>query len=532
MHVTELRFDQVDQAYEHTLHWVYENLGLGLKTWLRNGQGLYWIKGKPGSGKSTLMKYIYNDRRTSDCLAHGESKKAKAAFFFHDRGLDLQKSFEGLLHGILYQVLEQIPGLVPSILDVYRRTGRGKWTLHSLQRALKAIQQQRILEVDICLFIDALDEYEGEHGEMANFLTDISTTHQSAITKIKVCFSSPPLDKFLDHFDPVPGFWMHDQTRGDILKLVHSRMKKNERMKPYLQSSDKHEQMYGERLSRTICDRAQGVFLWVKLVHDDLLDGLTAGDSIEQLDETLSAIPDDLEELYQRMLTKVDVKHRKESYIMLQIVHCSMRPLSLQEFTEAYLYTTALSITDRSPYLSPGEYKTEDMKRKIKSRCMGLIEIATSEFHGSTGAHRLSQSNDAGTRGLIVQLMHQTVKEYLQKSGIQSIFTDIPTGNDNNGYYIMLKYLLGMAVYWLANNDGPPISSDWLQDLISYARFAEQTTEQSQATLLCDFGDHRMLQLSQYARLTRVLGVPKFKSLLSFAAFVGLPLYLRERIGQ
>lgn len=538
MRSTELRFDQVDQAHKTTLDWLFGDSKLGLEPWLKSGHGLYWIKGKPGSGKSTVMKHLYNDPRTADYLGCGEGKKAKAAFFFHDRGSGMQRSFEGLLHGILFQVLQQIPDLVLSILEVYRRKGHEKWTLPILDNALKAILHQRILKVDICLFIDALDEYEGKHEEMADFLTEISADQQTANTRLKICFSSRPLNIFLDSFTQTPGFALHEQTREDISNLVQSRMGGNQRMVSYLQSARDDERMQIEGLSEKICSRAQGVFLWVKLTLDELLARLTAGDSIEQLHETLSAIPDDLEALYQRMLTNIREEYRKESYTMLQIVQCSLRPLTLVRFTEAFHYSTASSITNRSPCLSSGEYNVQGMKRKIQSRCMGLIEVQSEEDH-SSGTGRLTSSTDP--RRSTVQLMHQTVKEYLQGHDTQSVLLDNLAGTEDNGYCNLMKYLLGRAYHSLPMKENYVwLGRRWLAELIYYATRAEETTERSQAALLYIFGDHKMEQLFQPnnwvndARLPDAMEPPPppIKSVLSFAAFAGLSYFLEEALSK
>ncbi len=91
------RLEQIEHKMGHTFDWVYEEDTVGLTTWLRKGKGIYWISGKPGSGKSTLMKFIYGDRRTSELLQDwkSSSRKISASFFFHHRGSSVQKSFEG-----------------------------------------------------------------------------------------------------------------------------------------------------------------------------------------------------------------------------------------------------------------------------------------------------------------------------------------------------------------------------------------------------------------------------------------------------
>jgi hypothetical protein len=64
------RYEQVIDAHPTTFKWAFQDLPDGSHRWanltslLKNGNGLYLISGKPGSGKSTLMKHIYDNHRT------------------------------------------------------------------------------------------------------------------------------------------------------------------------------------------------------------------------------------------------------------------------------------------------------------------------------------------------------------------------------------------------------------------------------------------------------------------------------------
>lgn len=49
------------EAHPKTFEWAFQNQ---LQSWLRSSHPVFWITGKPGSGKSTLMKYLVNNPRT------------------------------------------------------------------------------------------------------------------------------------------------------------------------------------------------------------------------------------------------------------------------------------------------------------------------------------------------------------------------------------------------------------------------------------------------------------------------------------
>jgi ABC-type molybdenum transport system ATPase subunit/photorepair protein PhrA len=73
-----------------------------------------WIKGKPGAGKSTLMKKI---------LSHFQGSSQEfliASYFFHGRGNNpLQKSPLGMMRSIVYQLLDQSNTLCQAFLPLF-----------------------------------------------------------------------------------------------------------------------------------------------------------------------------------------------------------------------------------------------------------------------------------------------------------------------------------------------------------------------------------------------------------------------------
>jgi hypothetical protein len=108
---------EIETRAGHTFDWVYDKPSVALSKWLRRGQDIFWISGKPGSGKSTLMKFIQNDSRTSELLHRWKSsaRQISASFFFHYRGSVMQKSFEGLLRGVISQILLAEPSLFAAL---------------------------------------------------------------------------------------------------------------------------------------------------------------------------------------------------------------------------------------------------------------------------------------------------------------------------------------------------------------------------------------------------------------------------------
>lgn len=97
--------NEIDDPFQDTFKWVFDLPKF--RHWLQKGSEMFWIYGKPGSGKSTLMKFIFQSERTWQLLHNWRegSLELKAGFFFHYRGSALQKSFEGVLRSLIAQIL-------------------------------------------------------------------------------------------------------------------------------------------------------------------------------------------------------------------------------------------------------------------------------------------------------------------------------------------------------------------------------------------------------------------------------------------
>jgi hypothetical protein len=85
-------------------------------------------------------------------------------------------------------------------------------------------------------------------------------------------------------------------------------------------------------LTSGLVERAEGVFLWLKLVMDDLLNACREGATVAELLEILASFPKELEELYTQLIKRIPKKFRMESYAMLEIVLRSETPVHPYDF--------------------------------------------------------------------------------------------------------------------------------------------------------------------------------------------------------
>ncbi|PTB72047.1 hypothetical protein M440DRAFT_1405803 [Trichoderma longibrachiatum ATCC 18648] len=588
------RLEQIDDSAGCSFEWVFEKPGIGLSNWLQKGDGLYWVSGRPASGKSTFMKFLHNDKRTSELLRgwYSRSEHVNANFFFHYRGTLIQKSFEGLLRSILSQILEQAPGTssmfqsifqhhyqhllgaeslgdlytdleelfmanemilganfrnnLPSLLEcgaptklfrtlvvqrlrsnreeaidwkqfekliisqmqdllqslrqnklleacsgIYPRgwsnemkdgflsgmpdwleavdlkerllrlgetsiaqrapfptrtrarerfaqdvenivrrhhsrlnvrqsTQRSIWTLDNLQRALFKIINQESIDLDMCLFIDALDEYDGQPEFIADFLEEI-TQQRTSRTRVKILFSSRPWDKFTDAFGDCPGFRIHEHTENDIRELCYHVIQAE---------CPASRELF--LLVEEIVKQAGGVFLWVKLVLLDLSKIASAavrrGDTgalSEELQEVLKNLPRDLVDYYSTIVERIPQCFRREAFCLLEVVAKGDR-VYLKDIPMILSCLNFTHFDERSQIIeSLDEPDSRALAISLRIYTGGLIEM-----HGKSSNPTL-------------QLLHQTAVDFIQLPEFKNnILRSGARAMDDNGHTFLAKLKL------------------------------------------------------------------------------------------
>jgi hypothetical protein len=285
------RLEEVAEAHRSTFSWLLgqsnQRVYSSFPKWLTQGGGIYWINGKAGSGKSTLMRFLFDHpecKRLLQVWANGVPTEI-AAFFFWNSGTVEQRSQSGLLRSLLYEVIRKHRELIPLVfserwslagtlgVDKISEHPLEPWSLSELKRAFQRFVYQQQISLKVVLFIDGLDEYSGDHLEMIQLFQSIS-----ALPNIKVCVSSRPLLVFEDAFSDTSSLKLQDLTRSDIETYINDKLIADSRMIRFSQNSPEVQQ-----LVREITNNAGGVFLWVILVVKTLLDGLQNRDRISDL---------------------------------------------------------------------------------------------------------------------------------------------------------------------------------------------------------------------------------------------------------
>ncbi|KAI0467403.1 hypothetical protein F4859DRAFT_525306, partial [Xylaria cf. heliscus] len=371
-----LFFPQIDQRRgeikepaPNTLEWLFRSASDASSTekpwsnfrkWLREETSMYWISGKAGSGKSTLMAHIVDYKRTKEDLSlwsNGRELKVMS-FFFWRAGTHLQNSVLGLLRSLLYQLCRLDPIVDEVLAGLSSPIGLvPTWTERSLLNHItKAIQSSS--GFCFCVFIDGLDEYTGPYNDLIDYINQLQQ-----FGNLKVCASSRPELELAHRFQGLNQLRLQDLNRGDIKEFVDQALARTK-----INQHDRAD------LAEQVLRRAEGIFLWASLVTQSLVKGSMAGDCKEIMQKRLDLLPRDMDQLFERMLMDVDVVHRESLalYVQLQMVVHEL------QFSEEILTIPMIAILQLQKNISSYEEFVDECERTqlhITTRSAGLLEV-------------------------------------------------------------------------------------------------------------------------------------------------------------
>ncbi|KAL8961140.1 MAG: hypothetical protein Q9183_005353, partial [Haloplaca sp. 2 TL-2023] len=377
------RWNDVSPPHSETFHWIYDH-GLerpwdSFPEWLKGKESLYWIHGKAGAGKSTLMKFLVDDPRTHDLLTSSSSDSEILIvkfFFWLSDGKKMQHSLKGFLCSIICQILSGHPDLVEIFLKgdagLSLKRSLEDWSKEELHMLLMDTIQT--VKRPLCIFIDGLDEFDPDDDP--DTLLGLIEELASAPT-IKLCVSSRPENYLTKRLREYKQLRLQDLTINDMRVCVIDTLNKAREKCAQAVVSDE----YVEKIVRTIMEKAEGVFLWVHYALSSLVKGMRNADDFGDLLGRIEELPKGMYELYLNMWNRLNEdqdRYRQEAatYFSYQRLEEDMRP-SLLELLIVLNPHMQEELVDKLKPQDPSvlDRQCKVLKTHILTRCAGLLEI-------------------------------------------------------------------------------------------------------------------------------------------------------------
>ncbi|GFF62754.1 hypothetical protein IFM47457_01977 [Aspergillus lentulus] len=398
-----LRFEQMDSrkstvrtALAKTCRWFLSHPDY--QAWLTpenltQHHGFLWISGKPGAGKSTIMKFAYSSMKSKSRNKHAIT----ASFFFNARGERLEKSVAGMYRSLLLQLLEGYPDLqaVLDDSDINSQSQNGCPSLDVLKELFRSAASALGQRSFTC-FVDALDECDEQQVvDMVQYFEELAEQCTNKGVLLRICFSSR-------HYPYIAiqrgvRLTLEDQSGHgeDLATYVASRLQIED---PVLL----------EDLQTQLLRKAAGVFMWVVLVVSILNkeyrhNGLA-------LRKRLAEIPGDLSELFKDILRR-DKENMEGLRLCILWILLAKRPLQPQEFYHALW--SGLALEDQADEQIPdvGVPGAPDSLNRF-NRCV---------ISNSKGLAEVTKSKQP-----TVQFIHESVRDFLVKErGLHELWPDL-----------------------------------------------------------------------------------------------------------
>lgn len=384
------RMNDVEESHADTFQWIFEDDATrpwdNFCNWLRDDDGVYWINGKPGSWKSTLIKFLINDARTRVLLAQWSPGQQPLIikFYFWLSGTEMQRSLKGFLCSVIHQIVHEDKLLVEQLLSgdsgLLSKRNPGDWSKKELRTTL--VHSIGLLNRPLCIFLDGLDEFDQDDDvdQILNLLDDVS---KSGTTKI--CVSSRPEPYIAKRMQRYKQLQLQDLTAKDMDICIRTTLEytRTQCLPAFI------DETYLDWIISTIAKKADGVFLWVHYALSSLVRGMRNEDTFKDLLRRIQQLPSGMHQLYLQMWNRLneDKKQYQEeaatyfSYVATCFEYDETAPISLFELLVALASQLQIvMLDDLKPQDPIGLTRDcEALKTRVLTRSAGLLEFSIDE---------------------------------------------------------------------------------------------------------------------------------------------------------
>jgi archaellum biogenesis ATPase FlaH len=521
------RREEVERAHKDTFQWIFDGYRAGAEdtpenqnlltsdstqpgntsfvTWLREETGIFWIYGKPGAGKSTLMKCLMEDPRLEEQARvwAGSHELSISSFYFWKLGSKIQKSVSGLYRALLWQILNDDRSLVQTTFPGWQTSlGTVELGPKAARAALDRLMKARAPRKKYLVLIDGLDEYEDDRCNAPisqdRLCQDLSQMVESG--SVKIIVASRPDRAFESHFSRGRKIAVHDLTARDIQLFAHDRLINDKTIRPSGEDLSDQETAQICWLVMDIAVKSQGVFLWTRVVVELLRVQIRDYHDMDELKATITRLPPDLEELFDQIMDRILRPGRPERIESLRYLALTSHWFTAFDWRSDWLPLSILGVGCDSELGSHNvteswlEDNTQRLRKtgsnelriegRVKSCCFGLLDTFDKEVDGLPFQRPQPRTIRKGIRPL-----HRTLVEYLSRHAAMQNATNLSLpghGSFDASTAILLGLvIMGESIYPLVKSASPPLAPiSLVQIVLIFNKLAKESTVSAHIVLL------------------------------------------------
>lgn len=303
----------IESADPRPLKWIQTS---DYVKWLKSDDRLFWFDGKPGSGKSTLMKHLTTTALTRDALPKDGLRWYVTWFFFDFRsGETIANTPEGMLRAILSQWVNRDPDvakvlheenadLLSDDLNVSVLLDRFALASHNAQSRL-------------CIFIDGLNECRSPLADLMDMIMRLKD-----YTYSKICLASRPYPTIKEVLCSSPRICLEDHNSQTIKLHLQSVVNRLE---------DSLLCICPPALIELIVKKAAGIILRARFALEQMLKGCRLGEDVSTLMTRCSELPAEVNDMFEKSLQRIPKIFCVKAACYLLLIDSSKSPVSTAE---------------------------------------------------------------------------------------------------------------------------------------------------------------------------------------------------------
>ena len=453
------RLNSIPAPHPGSFEWMFDDAQRdqgGLLEWLGNtrGDNLFWVTGKPGSGKTAAMKFLFRNPRIFDYLEawSGHAPGITSGFFFWNCGSSLQKSGIGLLRSLLYESLqdmiygplEQDHGIVQWLFadrwSQFTSYGGGLYdfSFPELRRSFELMISD--VSKKFLFVVDGLDEFDDSPVDQLDVIPMLlSATRKD---NVKICVSSRMSPAFQEAFERKPRMVLDHHNGRDI----HAFMKHSFNHDDALARLANTDRTVAHYIVATLSEKASGIFLWATLATSFLVYGLP--DDSVSLESRADALPSDMEPLLAHILSAFNPTDLEALWKLSVLIEDHGYPSLIPLWHALHTDAASALAADLRP-LEP---------TKVASKVASMRDLVTHKCRAFFSVYETSGVPTGTPDGASykVTYTHRVIRDHLSSSPAQKgklLAADFNTASAwANAHLLSLKTLPPTSPIW------PPLS--------------------------------------------------------------------------